>query len=97
MLLIFVFWCDDRVGIKTPEVEIRFENLSVEGDAYVGSRALPTLLNATINSLEVVKLVMFPLCISCPKGEIPSLQGPHSPTRQNSLGGRRGAYHIGPV
>nr|GME17435.1 pleiotropic drug resistance protein 2-like [Ipomoea batatas] len=42
----------ERVGIKTPEVEIRFENLSVEGDAYVGSRALPTLLNATINSLE---------------------------------------------
>lgn len=64
MFLLIFFRYDDRVGIKTPEVEIRFEHLSIEGDAYAGSRALPTLLNATINSLEVVKFVMFPLFIS---------------------------------
>ncbi|KAF4388699.1 hypothetical protein G4B88_018976 [Cannabis sativa] len=30
------------VGIEIPKVEVRFENLSIEGDAYVGTRALPT-------------------------------------------------------
>ncbi|KAK9075025.1 hypothetical protein SSX86_003344 [Deinandra increscens subsp. villosa] len=41
-----------RVGIETPKIEVRFENLLVEGDAYIGDRALPTLYNATINSIE---------------------------------------------
>lgn len=43
----------NRVGIDIPKIEIRFEQLSVEGDAFVGSRALPTLLNSTMNSIEV--------------------------------------------
>ncbi|XP_059659359.1 pleiotropic drug resistance protein 2-like [Cornus florida] len=42
----------DRVGIEIPKIEIRFQNLSVEGDAYVGTRALPTLLNSTLNTIE---------------------------------------------
>ncbi|KAL8551735.1 hypothetical protein ACS0TY_000705 [Phlomoides rotata] len=42
----------DRVGIEIPKVEVRYEHLSVEGDAYVGSRALPTLWNSTLNMLE---------------------------------------------
>ncbi|XP_022934568.1 pleiotropic drug resistance protein 2-like isoform X1 [Cucurbita moschata] len=42
----------DRVGIETPKIEVRFQNLSVEGDVYVGSRALPTVLNAALNTLE---------------------------------------------
>ncbi|GMN39377.1 hypothetical protein TIFTF001_008607 [Ficus carica] len=44
----------DRSGIEIPKVEIRYENLSVEGDAYVGGRALPTLLNATLNTIESI-------------------------------------------
>nr|GEX61824.1 pleiotropic drug resistance protein 2-like [Tanacetum cinerariifolium] len=44
----------DRVGIHIPKIEIRYENLSIEGDAFVGSRALPTLFNSTINSVESV-------------------------------------------
>ncbi|GMN39375.1 hypothetical protein TIFTF001_008608 [Ficus carica] len=44
----------DRVGIETPKVEVRYENLWVEGDVYAGSRALPTLLNATMNTIESV-------------------------------------------
>ncbi|KAF3628286.1 ABC transporter G family member 39 [Capsicum annuum] len=51
----------DRVTIDIPKIEVRFEHLSIEGDTYVGSRALPTLWNATINfvegALEKVKLV----------------------------------------
>ncbi|KAI6697885.1 hypothetical protein NL676_018004 [Syzygium grande] len=44
----------DRVGIEIPKIEVRYEHLSVEGDVYVGSRALPTLLNATLNTIESV-------------------------------------------
>eukprot|EP00250_Pteridium_aquilinum_P014948 c22298_g1_i1 orf=828-5267(+) len=42
----------DRVGIELPRIEIRFENLNIEADAYVGSRALPTLWNFTLNIIE---------------------------------------------
>ncbi|KAL7170519.1 hypothetical protein ACSBR2_035401 [Camellia fascicularis] len=42
----------DRVGIEIPKIEVRYENLSIEGDVYVGSRALPTLFNATLNAIE---------------------------------------------
>ncbi|KAK7337204.1 hypothetical protein VNO77_17767 [Canavalia gladiata] len=44
----------NRVGIEIPKIEVRFENLSVEGDVYVGRRALPTLLNVTLNILESI-------------------------------------------
>ncbi|KAK6136023.1 hypothetical protein DH2020_030233 [Rehmannia glutinosa] len=52
----------DRVGIDIPKVEVRCEHLSVEGDAHVGSRALPTLLNSTLNMIEGVfeKLKIIP-------------------------------------
>ncbi|XP_022144645.1 pleiotropic drug resistance protein 2-like isoform X4 [Momordica charantia] len=42
----------DRVGIEIPKIEVRFENLSVEGDVYVGSRAQPSLLNVTLHTFE---------------------------------------------
>ena len=42
------------MGVELPKIEIRYEHLSVEGDVHVGSRALPTLFNATINSIEVL-------------------------------------------
>ncbi|GAB2272212.1 ABC transporter G member 34 [Dionaea muscipula] len=42
----------DRVGIEIPKIEVRYEHLSVEGYVYAGSRALPTLLNATMNAIE---------------------------------------------
>lgn len=48
----------DRVGIETPKIEVRFEHLSVEGDAYVGTRALPTLLNSSLNAIEGVLSVV---------------------------------------
>ncbi|XP_061350153.1 pleiotropic drug resistance protein 2-like isoform X1 [Gastrolobium bilobum] len=44
----------DRVGIEIPKIEVRFEHLSIEGDAYIGTRALPTLLNSTLNAVEGV-------------------------------------------
>ncbi|KAF3960177.1 hypothetical protein CMV_015084 [Castanea mollissima] len=44
----------DRVGIEIPKIEVRYEHVSVEGDVYVGSRALPTLLNVTLNTIESI-------------------------------------------
>ncbi|KAH6836693.1 pleiotropic drug resistance 11 [Perilla frutescens var. hirtella] len=45
-------WQGGAVGIEIPKIEVRFQNLSIEGDAHVGTRALPTLLNSTLNTLE---------------------------------------------
>ncbi|XVE79297.1 hypothetical protein DITRI_Ditri14bG0046700 [Diplodiscus trichospermus] len=44
----------DRVGIEVPKIEVRFQDLSVEGDAFVGTRALPTLINSTMNAIEAI-------------------------------------------
>ncbi|XP_062099836.1 pleiotropic drug resistance protein 2-like [Humulus lupulus] len=40
------------VGIEIPKVEVRFQNFSNEGDAHVGTRALPTMLNSSLNMIE---------------------------------------------
>ncbi|CAI0410723.1 unnamed protein product [Linum tenue] len=39
---------------RLPTLEIRFEGLSVEGDGYVGTSALPTLLNFVVNTVQQV-------------------------------------------
>ncbi|MED6194939.1 transcription factor [Stylosanthes scabra] len=43
----------DRVGVKIPTIEVRFENLKVEAQVQVASRALPTFSNFIFNILEV--------------------------------------------
>lgn len=43
--------------IEIPKVEVRFEKLHVEGDAFNGSRSLPTLVNSTMNVIEVLTLM----------------------------------------
>ncbi|KAK8473548.1 hypothetical protein PHAVU_001G166000 [Phaseolus vulgaris] len=42
----------DRVGIDLPIIEVRFENLNVEAEASVGTRALPTFANFMVNIVE---------------------------------------------
>ncbi|KAL0724493.1 hypothetical protein Bca4012_039092 [Brassica carinata] len=42
----------DRVGIKLPTVEVRYEHLSIKADCYTGNRSLPTLLNVVRNMAE---------------------------------------------
>ncbi|PKU72320.1 Pleiotropic drug resistance protein 1 [Dendrobium catenatum] len=44
----------DRVGIELPTIEVRYEHLSIEAEAYVGNRGLPTLFNSIINIFETV-------------------------------------------
>jgi hypothetical protein len=41
------------VGLDIPTIEVRFEHLRVEAEAYVGSRGLPTIFNFCVNMLEV--------------------------------------------
>ncbi|GER52403.1 pleiotropic drug resistance transporter 5 [Striga asiatica] len=43
---------NEKVGIDLPTVEVRFENLTIEADCFVGDRALPTLPNAARNLAE---------------------------------------------
>ncbi|CAB4303033.1 unnamed protein product [Prunus armeniaca] len=42
----------DKVGIKLPTVEVRFEHLTVEANCHIGTRAIPTLPNVTRNIAE---------------------------------------------
>ncbi|KAF8032639.1 hypothetical protein BT93_D1534 [Corymbia citriodora subsp. variegata] len=42
----------DRVNLKLPTIEVRFQDLNVEAEAHVGDRAIPTVLNSFINRLE---------------------------------------------
>ncbi|KAJ4755462.1 Drug resistance transporter-like ABC domain protein [Rhynchospora pubera] len=42
----------DRVEIDLPTVEVRYENIKVDAEIYVGTRGLPTVLNSTINIIE---------------------------------------------
>ncbi|KAJ7553408.1 hypothetical protein O6H91_06G097000 [Diphasiastrum complanatum] len=44
----------DKVGIELPKIEVRYKNLNINAGVYVGSRALPTLLNYTANIIEGV-------------------------------------------
>lgn len=46
--------CLYRVRLDFPTVEVRFENVNVEAQVYVGSRALPSILNFFGNVLEVI-------------------------------------------
>ena len=43
----------ERVGIEQPSVEVRFENLRVQAQVYVGNRAVPTVINSYRNFVEV--------------------------------------------
>ncbi|XP_023641554.1 ABC transporter G family member 29 [Capsella rubella] len=42
----------DRVGIKLPTVEVRFEKVTIEANCHIGKRALPTLPNVALNIAE---------------------------------------------
>ncbi|XP_078170470.1 ABC transporter G family member 45-like isoform X2 [Carex rostrata] len=41
-------------GDEATQVEVRFENLTVEAEMQTGRQALPTLLNATLNGVEEI-------------------------------------------
>ncbi|KAH6792293.1 pleiotropic drug resistance 12 [Perilla frutescens var. hirtella] len=42
----------DRVGIDIPTIEVRYEHLNIDAEAFSASRALPTFVNFHINLVE---------------------------------------------
>lgn len=42
----------ERAGVDVPTVEVRMKGLSIDTTVYVGSRALPTLINSYRNVIE---------------------------------------------
>ena len=54
-----------RVGVELPTIEVRYQDLNVEAEAYVGSRGLPTILNTYANVLEVCRTAgILSVCLS---------------------------------
>lgn len=48
---LFVF---GRVGIDIPAIEVRYEHMNIDAEAYSAGRALPTFVNFNINLVEVI-------------------------------------------
>jgi ABC-type multidrug transport system ATPase subunit len=42
----------DRVGLDIPTIEVRYQNLKIDAEAFVGGRALPSFVNAVTNVIE---------------------------------------------
>lgn len=42
-----------RVGLDIPTIEVRYQNLKIDAEAFVGGRALPSFINAITNVVEV--------------------------------------------
>ena len=51
--------------MEIPSVEVRFENLTIESSVYIGSRALPSVLNAYRNFFEVPVLLQPVIAAVC--------------------------------
>ncbi|KAK4372802.1 hypothetical protein RND71_008186 [Anisodus tanguticus] len=49
----------ETVGIDLPTIEVRYEHLNIEANAYVGSRALPSFINFMTNFVEVTGNVTY--------------------------------------
>ncbi|XP_039117320.1 ABC transporter G family member 44-like [Dioscorea cayenensis subsp. rotundata] len=44
----------DRVGLDLPTIEVRYEHLSIDAEAYVGNRGLPSAINFALNAVEAL-------------------------------------------
>ncbi|XP_010535889.1 PREDICTED: ABC transporter G family member 38 [Tarenaya hassleriana] len=42
----------DRVSLDLPTIEVRYKDVNVTAEAYVGNRALPTIMNSFVNIVE---------------------------------------------
>nr|GEY05233.1 ABC transporter G family member 39-like isoform X2 [Tanacetum cinerariifolium] len=81
------------VGSETSKkIEVRYQNLSVDGNAFVGHRALPSLYNATFNSIQST-LQLFGLIPSKNQNVniLHSISGIIKPSRMTLLLGPPGA------
>jgi len=51
--MLCVFSSYYRVGLDIPTIEVRYQNLKIDAEAFVGSQALPSFINAATNVVEV--------------------------------------------
>ncbi|CAN4094857.1 unnamed protein product [Withania somnifera] len=49
---------NQQIGLDLPSIEVRYEHLNIEVDAYTGSRALPTFTNFMTNLLEPCRMTL---------------------------------------
>ncbi|KAE9459463.1 hypothetical protein C3L33_08630, partial [Rhododendron williamsianum] len=68
----------NRVGIVLPNIEVRFQNLSVDAEAYVGSRALPTIFNFFFNAFQLPLAILHDVSGIIKPGRLTLLLGPPS-------------------
>lgn len=56
-------WLVCRTGVELPTVTVQYEGLNIGATVHVGGRALPSVLNAYRNAIEVpsANLYMLPL------------------------------------
>ncbi|GAV68072.1 ABC_tran domain-containing protein/ABC2_membrane domain-containing protein/PDR_assoc domain-containing protein, partial [Cephalotus follicularis] len=54
----------EKVGLKNPTIEVRFEHLNIEAEAHVGGRALPTIFNFFANIIEAFILFSTHTCLT---------------------------------
>lgn len=50
----FFVFASFSVGIDNPTIEVRFEHLNVDAEAYVGNRGVPTFTNFFYNKIMVI-------------------------------------------
>ncbi|KAF6144901.1 hypothetical protein GIB67_041487 [Kingdonia uniflora] len=43
---------NENVGIEIPTIEVRFDHLNITAEAHVGGRALPSIVNFSMNMIE---------------------------------------------
>ncbi|CAL5359015.1 unnamed protein product [Camellia sinensis] len=75
----------EEVGIDLPTIEVRFEHLNVNSEAYVGGRALPTILNFSINILEKPLAILHNVSGIIKPGRMALLLGPPSSGKTSLL------------
>ncbi|XP_078447155.1 pleiotropic drug resistance protein 2-like isoform X2 [Wolffia australiana] len=82
----------NRERIEMPKIEVRFENLSVEADAYVGRRALPSLLNVAGHTVEgMARSVGLPVSKKTVNKILRNVSGILKPSRMTLLLGPPGS------
>ncbi|XP_078433671.1 ABC transporter G family member 34-like isoform X2 [Wolffia australiana] len=82
----------NSAGIELPKIEIRFENLSVDADAYVRTSALPTLLNSVTSAVEgFLGFLGFPVSKKVTNKVLTNISGILRPSRMVLLLGPPGA------
>ena len=53
VFLFFLGFDENRVEINLPSIEVQYENLDIQAEVCVGTRALPSFTNFITNIVEV--------------------------------------------